>query len=369
MRIMTKMKKTAAAALALVMITAMTGCGMGSKAEPSKETQAQTEALAETLVDASIETSEKIEFTDAAGRSIILEKPAERIVSGYYITTSMLIALDLKDQVVGLEAKADKRPIYKLAAPEFLELPSVGTAKDFDVEGCAALKPDLVILPKKLTEQAEILAGLGINAMVVNPESTEELEETIVNIGKATGKSEGAEKLLAYYDSKSAQLEAIGKKAAEQGKKEPSIYISGTSEILRTAGSYMYQNTLITLAGGVNAAADLTDKGWTNISYEKLLSYDPDMIVIIPEAEYTKEDVLTDAQLKDLKAVKNKAVYEMPSSFEAWDSPITSGILGSMWLASIVNEEQYSFDQFGKDAAAFYEEFYGISIDTSMITK
>ena len=48
--------------------------------------------------------------------------------------------------------QADSRPIYSLAAPELLELPSVGTAKEFDLEGCAALEPDLVVLPLKLKE-------------------------------------------------------------------------------------------------------------------------------------------------------------------------------------------------------------------------
>ena len=43
-----------------------------------------------------------------------------------------------RDKMVGIEAKADKRAIYKLAAPDLIELPSVGTAKEFDLEGCAA---------------------------------------------------------------------------------------------------------------------------------------------------------------------------------------------------------------------------------------
>ena len=91
-----------------------------------------------------------VTVTDAAGREVTLDAEPETLVSGYYITTSMLIALGLEDRLVGIEAKADSRPIYALAAPELLQLPSVGTAKEFDLEGCAALDPDLVILPLKL---------------------------------------------------------------------------------------------------------------------------------------------------------------------------------------------------------------------------
>ena len=74
-----------------------------------------------------------VTVTDQAGREVTIEKEPESIVSGYYISTSLLLALGLKDKVTGIEAKADKRPIYKLAAPEFLELPNVGTAKEFDL--------------------------------------------------------------------------------------------------------------------------------------------------------------------------------------------------------------------------------------------
>ena len=119
--------------------------------------------------DGASETSYPVTVTDQAGRQVTIESQPETLVSGYYITTSLLIALGLQDELVGIEAKADTRPIYALSAPELLELPSVGTAKEFDLEGCAALAPDLVILPLKLESAADSLAELGIPALLVNP--------------------------------------------------------------------------------------------------------------------------------------------------------------------------------------------------------
>ena len=95
-----------------------------------------------------------VTVTDQAGRSVTIESEPQRIVSGYYISTSLLIALGKTDKLVGIEAKADTRPIYSLSAPQLLELPNVGSAKEFDLEGCAALEPDLVILPLKLQDAA-----------------------------------------------------------------------------------------------------------------------------------------------------------------------------------------------------------------------
>src|SRR5699024_1391402 len=136
------------------------------------------------------ESQYPVTLTDAAGREVTIEEEPEKLVSGYYITTSMLIALGQQDKLVGIEAKADSRPIYSLAAPELLELPNVGTAKQFDLEGCAAMEPDLVILPMKLKDSVPALEELDITVLTVNPEDLSLLEETITMLGKATGAQE-----------------------------------------------------------------------------------------------------------------------------------------------------------------------------------
>ena len=48
---------------------------------------------------------------DQAGRTITIEQEPQRLVSGYYISSSLLIALDLDEKMVGIEAKANKRAI------------------------------------------------------------------------------------------------------------------------------------------------------------------------------------------------------------------------------------------------------------------
>lgn len=327
----------------------------GSQSQPQSQSLSAPAAQGEAM---------PVTLTDAAGRQVTIETEPETLVSGYYITTSMLIALGQQDKLVGIEAKADTRPIYALAAPELLELPSVGTAKEFDLEGCAALEPDLVILPLKLQESADALEQLGINALVVNPEDMEQLEETLDLLGQATGSSERAHALMDYNDATEAEMAQLLADA-----EKPSVYLAGNSSYLSTAGSKMYQNTLIELGGGENVAAELEDDYWADISYEQLLAWDPDVIVIAADADYTKEDLLADSQLADLTAVKNGAVYALPSSFEAWDSPVPSGVLGIRWVASVLHGDLYSFEQFQQDAADFYKEFYGVEIDTQLITK
>ena len=91
----------------------------------------------------------------------------------------------------------------------------------------------------------------------------------------------------------------------------PTVYLAGNSSYLSTAGAKMYQNTLIELGGGDNVAAELEDDYWAEVSYEQLLAWNPQVIVIVPEASYTKDDLMNDPQLAQLDAVKNGQVLSL----------------------------------------------------------
>ena len=78
----------------------------------------------------------------------------------------------------------------------------------------------------------------------------------------------------------------------------------------------MYQNTLLTNAGGKNVASELTDTYWANVSYEQILAWNPDYIVIAADATYSADDILNDANLAGCNAVKNKNVVKLPNDIE-----------------------------------------------------
>lgn len=348
-------KKLCVLALCLTMLINVTGCGK------SVSNPAGSEDVKDTSLDA-----QGITLTDQAGRTITLEKPAQTIVSSYYITTYACMALGLTDRLVGVESKADTRNIYQMAAPELLELPSVGTLKEFNIEATAALKPDLVILPKKLIDSAEALTELGIHVLVVYPESQELLEEMITLISTACGVEEKGEQLLTYYKE---SKEEVAQNISNITEPLPTVYMAGNSSYLTTAPANMYQSTLITLAGGENAASAMDGDYWTEVSYEDILSMNPEVMIIPSSAEYTVDDIKNDAQLQEVLAVVNNAVYQMPIGIEEWDSPIPSGVLGIRWLLSVLHEDQYSFEAMKEDVVSYYETFYGFDLDDSMITK
>ena len=95
----------------------------------------------------------------------------------------------------------------------------------------------------------------------------------------------------------------------------------------------------------------------------------PQVVVLPAGAEYTVQDVVEDPQLSALPAVQDGAVYQMPGGIEEWDSPVPSGILGIMWMTSVLHPDVYPFEEFTADAQDFYQTFYGFSVDASLITK
>ena len=319
------MKRLLSFLLAAAVALSAVGC---APAASDSITATPAPAASETEATASPEEAAPafpVTVTDQAGRSVTIESEPQRIVSGYYISTSLLIALGQTDKLVGIEAKADTRPIYSLSAPQLLELPNVGSAKEFDLEGCAALEPDLVILPLKLKDAAETLSGMGIPVILINPEDQELLTETISLVGTATGSTELADELLAFSDDEAAQLETM-----MADVERPTVYLAGNSDLLSTAGDAMYQSDMIRLAGGQNVAAEITDTYWAEVSYEQILDWNPEYIILASDASYTCEDVLNDEALASCAAVQNGNVYQIPGDAEAWDSPVPA----AFWVPS-----------------------------------
>ena len=290
-----------------------------------------------------------VTVTDHAGRQVVIEKEPQKIVSCYYITSSLLMALGLEDKMVGIEDNPEFRPIYGLSAPHLLELPWVGTAKVLDVEGCAALEPDLVILPLRQKESAEILESLGIDVLLVNPESQTLLTEMIQMVASATNTQDKGDELIAFLDKQEAKLNQI-----LAGVAAPRVYMASNSNMLATAGDGMYQSDMIRLAGGANVAAEIEDTYWAEIDYEQLLVWDPEYIILASSAKYTAEDVLQDPNLAGCTAVVNGNVYQIPCDAESWDSPVPSSILGALWLANILHPEKLT----DTDCAAIMDEYY-----------
>lgn len=343
---MKKLKRISSIILIFMFITtSFIGCGNNEKAKDA---------------DASNKT---ITVEDQLGRKVEIKGEVNKIVSSYTISTSLLIALGVKDKVVGVEMKSKDRELYKKAATEFLNLPEVGSSKTINVEECAKLEPDLVIIPTRLKEFIPKFEKLNIPVIVIEPETLDSFLECVKLIGKSVNAEERANEIVKYYNDNLDKAKTLNKDIVNK----PNVYLAGSSSVLRTCTSKMYQDYMINVSGGNNVTSKLEDGYWVDISAEQLLSYNPDVIYIVEYADYTVEDVLKDSRLKDVKAIKNNKVFVIPSVLEPWDYPTPSSILGVLWMTNNINPEKYAKDEFEKDSKAFYKKYFNLEVNNEEI--
>lgn len=295
---------------------------------------------------------------DQLEREVEVPEKVESIISTYYISTSMVLALGAGDRLVGIEMKADTRPLYQYVKPEIMELPQVGSAKALNIEEILRLEPDLLILPIRLQDSVEQLEELGLTVIVIDPEDLDSLLAAFLLLGEALGCEEKAQELVTYYEEKIALVEGL----AAQAKDKPRVYLAG-SELLRTCTREMYQHDVITLAGGDNVADGIETGYWANISLEQVLSWDPEVILLAEYNDAQAQELAQDEKWQGVAAVQNKQVYRFPSPIEPWDSPGPAAIQGILWLAHVLHPDAYSAAELEQEVEYFYGHFYGAQIE------
>ncbi|MGI5957986.1 MAG: ABC transporter substrate-binding protein [Massiliimalia sp.] len=355
---MSLLKRIICCAVALTFsVSVLAGCTGQTK---NQESQTSISSQTSEVSEEESSSSGEIVLTDQIGRTVTLEQPAEKVVSAYYLSSSLLIALGAQDKLVGIEMKAETRELYRQAAPEFLELPAVGSGKGINVEETAALEPDLVILPKKLQDSVAQFEALNIPVMVIDPETMENFLTTVSLLGQATGCDDRAQQLTSYYRE---VMEDVSSRTKDLEEK-PLVYLAG-SDMLSTAGAGMYQNDLIEMAGGVNAAASIDMDQWADISAEQLVAWNPEKVFLVNYADYTRDDFLADTRFANLKAMENpeENVLVFPGELEPWDYPTASSVLGILWLANQLHPDVVSQEEYETAVSDFYKTYFNLDVD------
>ncbi len=303
---------------------------------------------------------QKIIITDGLGRKIELNKPVERLIVSYGLAEKMVYALGAQDSLVAVSSSNLKNVFFTTLKPDIFDLPVLSGQKGINIEEVISLEPDLVLLPGGNKELVNNLEAKGINAFGVVAENLNQLKETMAELGKAFGKDEKAREFVKYYDDTIKMVEERIANLNDENK--PVVYLCGSS-FLSTHAQEVYQNDLIKLAGGKNAAGEIKG-GKVDISPEQLITWNPDIILA---AQYTTEvkleDILTDKRWQKIDAVMNKKVFWFPSNITPWDYPSAESILGIKWLAQKLHPELFEDIDMSKEANDFYRKFYGITFD------
>ncbi len=242
-----------------------------------------------------------IEVTDIKGRSIVLDKIPQRIVSLSPSSTEILFALGAGDRVVGVTSYCDY-------PEEARKVEKIGDYDEPNMELIRKVQPDVVLAGYVKEETAEALEKMGIPVIITEAEDFDTIYHSIKLVGEITGTAAEAEAIVNGMKSKIAEIQTKYK-----DKEKPRVFYLVWKDPLFTAGSKTFINDVIKAAGGINVAEKV--EGWANYSAEEMIKDNPDMLIAAlhsTDEGMTREDLSGDRLFSLLECVKQGRVYIMP---------------------------------------------------------
>lgn len=239
--------------------------------------------------------------TDMTGREITLEGPASRIVALTASDVEILYAIGAGDALVG-------RGEYCNYPAEALEVTSVQSGYETNIEQILALEPDVVLMATMAqpVEQVQQLEDAGIRVIVSDAKDIAGVYEAIAPIGAVTGHDAEAEALVKSMQDAFSRYEG----REDTGK---SVYfeISPLQWGLWAAGKGTFMDEIAGMLGLTNIFADV--EGWVEVSEEQVLARNPDYIVTTAmyygEGPTPVEEIMSRAGWENIAAVQSGAVF------------------------------------------------------------
>jgi len=255
------------------------------------------------LKSAAICYSSSLEVQDARGKVFALSHPPQRIISLSPAITETLFALGLDREIVGVTNLCD----YPAKAKKKMK---VGSYIHPNVEKIIALQPDLVLSTTHTSLTTERLEQLGISVFVINPTTLKASMDSILSVGKITGKAEEAAEIVARLNQRIKAVTVRLKNLKEEDK--PSVFWQIGSNPLVTVGPGTLGHDLIVLAGGRNIVGNALIE-YPRYSLEAILYKNPEVIIIVGmiEGDYSTDEIKRWNKWENLSAVKNRRVHRI----------------------------------------------------------
>lgn len=206
--------------------------------------------------------------TDDASQIVKLPQAARRIISLSPHITELIFAAGAGGRVIAAVEYSD----FPVAAKN---LPRIGSYSALDLEGIARLRPDLAIAWGSGNPPAQVaqLARLGIPVFVSEPKRLEDIPATLRHLGRLAGTAAAAEAAAHGFEQRLAGL-----RARHAGDREVSVFYEIWHQPLMTVGGDHVISAAISLCGGRNVFAQLSQPAEA-VALEAVLRADPEVIV------------------------------------------------------------------------------------------
>lgn len=245
----------------------------------------------------------EVQVTDDLGNRLVLDRPAERILSLAPHVTELLFAAGAGDRVVATVRHADYPPAARV-------LPRVGDAHRLDRERVLALRPDLVIVWASGTpvRELEALQRLPVPLYQSEPRRLSDIADNIRDFGHLAGTGAVAETAAAAFEARLSALRARYRAAPPRR-----VFLQIALHPLMTVNGQHIISEVAALCGGTNIFADLSQLAG-RVSVEAVIAARPRAIVFGREsAEQAREVRAFWSQWPDLPAVRDGRLIGEPA--------------------------------------------------------
>ena len=247
-------------------------------------------------------------FTAIVSAKGIQAKKYNRIVSLTLSGDEMLLGLVPENRIAGLSGKINEDKEISNIVDKAKKFPKV----EGNEEVLMSLEPDLIIVADWLSKRiTDIGAITGAKVYFYKtPNSYEEQKKLIRDLANLVEEKENGEKLIKNMDDRLKALQNKITKNYKGAKPRILIYTSfGT-----TSGKNTTFSDMVKLINGVNVVAEAGIDGFKDISKEKVIELNPDIIIVPIAKKYDNVNKISklffeDPSFKNVKAIKNKKVY------------------------------------------------------------
>lgn len=195
-----------------------------------------------------------------------------RVVSLAPSATEMLFSLGAEESVVAVTEYCDYPPGAK-------QIERIGGFGKPNIERLLALSPDLVVTAGlERNDVVRTLRNSGLRVLEVGTiQSIAEVFEALRQIGRATATPQRAEEVVAVME---AELKAVAGQSAKTSRgPPPRVFVELWDDPLTTVGRTSFLDDVISRAGGVNVARELSQQH-PRVSPEKVIEWNPDVVVV-----------------------------------------------------------------------------------------
>ena len=239
-------------------------------------------------------------LVDDFGDTLLLVRPAERVVSLNPVTTEAMFA-------IGADARLIGRTKWDASPPAVRRIPDLGDGLQPNVEAVLAARPDLVVLYAAEANRTAAAAfrRAGVQTLSMRTDRIADLARVLRALGIALGDKAAAQTVT---DSVRRSLDAARARAPRQPPLSVFWYAWPSPIITIGAGSYL--DELIALAGARNVFGDLLQPS-PQVTLESVAERNPDLILAGPVAA---QRLRADARWQSVRAVREGRVFVFDTS-------------------------------------------------------